>query len=130
MKKTTLLNSEISYVISQMGHTDSLCICDAGLPISEKTKRIDLALTKKIPTFLQVLDAVLSEQTVQSIVLAKEIQTENPKIYQAIIERLDVPIEWVSHEEFKKRTEGAKAVIRSGECTPYANILLISGVSF
>ena len=33
MKKGKLLNSEISSVISQMGHTDSLTIGDCGLPI-------------------------------------------------------------------------------------------------
>ncbi len=33
MKKGALLNSEISHVVSRLGHTDSLVICDAGLPV-------------------------------------------------------------------------------------------------
>ena len=36
----------------------------------------------------------------------------------------------VSHEEFKRRSATARAVVRTGECTPYANIMLIAGVAF
>ena len=41
-----------------------------------------------------------------------------------------IEIEFVSHTELKKRTENCKAVIRSGETTPYANIILQSGCIF
>lgn len=51
MKKTCLLNNSISSVISKMGHTDIIAIGDCGLPIPKETKRIDLALTKGIPSF-------------------------------------------------------------------------------
>lgn len=46
MKKGTVLNSEISSVISRLGHTDTLVVCDAGLPIPNSTTRIDMALTR------------------------------------------------------------------------------------
>ena len=45
-------------------------------------------------------------------------------------ERIDLAIEFVSHTELKKRTANCKAVIRSGEITPYANIILQSGCIF
>ena len=54
MKKGTVLNSEISAVISRLGHTDTLVVCDAGLPIPHSTARIDMALTQGVPTFMQV----------------------------------------------------------------------------
>ena len=139
MKKGVLLNSEVSYIISRLGHGDSIVIGDSGLPVPDNCKRIDLAVSRGIPSFLEVLDAVLAEQRVEEIVLAKEIKEMNPVIYEGIISRIKeiennegykVKITEVSHEEFKILTKGSKAIIRTGECTPYANILLKSGVVF
>jgi D-ribose pyranase len=139
MKKGVLLNSEISYVISRLGHGDSIVIGDSGLPIPDNCKRIDLAVSRGIPSFLDVLDAVLAEHRIEEIVLAKEIKEINSVIYQGIISRIKelennegykVKITEVSHEEFKILSKDSKAIIRTGECTPYANILLKSGVVF
>ena len=44
MKRNGILNSDISRVLSYLGHTDQICIGDCGLPIPDETERIDLAL--------------------------------------------------------------------------------------
>lgn len=131
MKKAKLLNQPISAVIAGMGHTDELTIGDAGLPIPDGPQRIDLALAKGIPTFLDSLDVVLSELAVETAVIATEMITTSPDLYAAIKERLGpIPIKTVPHEVFKERTQSAAAVIRTGEFTPYANIILVAGVVF
>lgn len=132
MKKSTLLNSDISAVIAQMGHTDTLTIGDCGLPIRGAAKRIDLALCKGVPGFLETLDAVLSELCVQKAYLAEEIREKSPQLHQEILKRLgnEVPVEYVSHETLKKHSETSRAVIRTGECTSFSNIVLVSGVTF
>lgn len=132
MKKNMLLNSNISSAISKMGHTDGIAIGDCGLPIRGNVERIDLALTKNIPTFLQTLDAVLSELCVEKIVLAEEIKTVSPAMLSEILKRFndDVKVVFVSHEELKKATEKCVAVVRTGECTSFANVILYSGVTF
>jgi D-ribose pyranase len=131
MKKLPLLNQPISSVIAGMGHLDSLCIADAGLPIPPSTQRIDLAITKGIPTFLQVAEAVLGEMQVQVAIVAYELQERSPELHTALCTLLTgIPIEYVSHELFKEQTKTAKAVVRTGEFTPYANVILISGVVF
>ena len=129
MKKTKLINSELSYVLSQIGHTDSLTIGDCGLPIPPETKRIDLALTHNVPTFIQTLDVVLEELCVEEAIIASEIKEKNPEVYEAIKKRVS-NLQEVSHEEFKVLTKDSKAVVRTGECSPYANIILKSGVVF
>ena len=86
-EKTKMINSELSYVISQMGHTDSLTIGDCGLPIPPQTKRIDLALTHNVPTFIQTLDVVLEELCVEEAIIASEIKEKNPEVYEAIKKR-------------------------------------------
>ena len=131
MKKIGTINQPISSVIAGLGHTDTLVIADAGLPIPAETLRIDLALTKNIPTFLDTLRAVLAEMQVERAIVAEEMLDVSPQVYEAIKEMLgDVPIETVTHLIFKERTRSARAVIRTGEFTPYANVILIDGVVF
>ena len=131
MKKTTLLNSEISAVIAEMGHTDSLAIGDCGLPIPKETKRIDIALIKNIPTFIDTLKGVLEEFQIEEVILAEEIKTVSPELYQDILKVIgDVKVIYTSHDQFKEELKNCRAVVRTGEQTPYANIILKSGVVF
>ncbi|AUI66736.1 MULTISPECIES: D-ribose pyranase [Glaesserella] len=139
MKKTTILNAQLSHLIATMGHTDGLTICDAGLPIPTEQHCVDLALTKGVPDFLTTLQAVLSELFVEKIVLAEEIKTINPQVEQqllAIIQQTaeqqqnSIEIVYLPHSEFKQQSNQAKGVVRTGECSPYANVILYSGVPF
>lgn len=131
MKKIGILNSGISEVISKMGHTDMLAIGDSGLPIPDSTRRIDLALAKDIPTFIDTLKVVLTELQVEEIVVAEETISVSSELYKQI-ENIcgEVKITVITHEELKKELSNCKAVIRTGEQTPYANIILKSGVVF
>ncbi|MET1217784.1 D-ribose pyranase, partial [Enterococcus faecalis] len=83
MKKTKVINSDISRVIAQMGHFDKLSIGDAGMPVPRTTEKIDLAVTNGVPSFMEVLNNVLEELAVQRIYLAEEIKTENPDMLTA-----------------------------------------------
>lgn len=139
MKKSILLNAPLSKVIATLGHTESLTICDAGLPIPNTVERIDLALSPKIPTFLQTLEPILSELFVEKVLLAEEIKQKNPAIHSALLARFsqlslqqgnEITVGYVSHEQFKQHTHSSKAIVRSGECSPYANVILYSGVPF
>lgn len=131
MKKSVLINSEISSVIAKMGHTDMLTICDSGLPIPKNVDRIDLALKHGIPTFLDTLDTVLEELKVEEIVIATEIEMASNEMYKEIEKRFkDIKITKIAHEEFKIMTKDSMAIVRTGEFTPYANIILKSGVVF
>ncbi|GAK47600.1 ribose ABC transporter ATP-binding protein [Secundilactobacillus oryzae JCM 18671] len=131
MKKTTVINSELSTVIAGMGHMDWLSIGDVGMPVPMGTKKIDLALTKQLPSFIDVLKNVLSELEVQKIYLAEEIKTVNPDQLTAIKNLLpDVEIEYMPHSELKKNTAKTHAFVRTGEMTAFSNIILESGVTF
>ncbi len=111
-----------------MGHTDTLTIADAGLPIPASTERIDLALTTGVPSFLQTLQVILEELFVEKAIVAEEMKSVSPKVFEAVSEILDdVPVELVPHVSFKEQTADSKAIIRTGEFTPYANIILVSG---
>lgn len=133
MKREGMLNSEISRVLSYMGHTDRIAIGDCGLPIPDEVERIDLSLTFGEPRFLRVLELVLRDMKVEKVVLAEEIRTQNPAVLhgiEALLEGQNVEAEYVPHTAFKAATRDCKAVIRTGETTPYANIILQSGCIF
>ena len=131
MKKTTLLQSELSYTIATLGHLDTLVIADAGLPIPAETVRIDLALTQGVPGATQTLKVVLEEMKVEKVILAEEAKDRNPQFLRDVQELLPgIPVQFVTHLEFKTRTASARAVVRTGEFSPYANVILVSGVVF
>ncbi|WP_419883545.1 D-ribose pyranase [Peribacillus sp. B-H-3] len=131
MKRHGMLNSHISKVLSDLGHTDTIVIADAGLPIPEGVLRIDLALVPGTPSFIETVKAVSDDMVIEKITLAQEIAEGNPDTLEFIKNSFgDIEMEQVSHEEFKQKTKQAKAVIRTGEMTPYANCILHSGVFF
>ncbi|MBZ2201769.1 MAG: D-ribose pyranase [Lentilactobacillus hilgardii] len=131
MKKTDVINSELSTLIANMGHMDWLSIGDAGMPVPMGTKKIDLALSKDLPSFQQVLKNILTELEVQKIYLAEEIKTQNPEQLSEIKNTLpNVAIEYVPHTQLKKDLARTHAFVRTGEMTPFSNIILESGVTF
>ncbi|NLK27648.1 MAG: D-ribose pyranase [Clostridiales bacterium] len=135
MKQNGILNSDISRVLSYLGHTDTICIGDCGLPIPDEVERIDIALKLGSPSFMEVLEAVSEDMKIEKIYLAQEIKGNNPKILSEIKDLVqslnqEIEIEYIDHTELKTQTNKCKAVIRTGEATPYANIILVAGCIF
>ncbi|MGX7418374.1 D-ribose pyranase [Carnobacterium gallinarum] len=131
MKKHGILNSEIAKVLADLGHMDQITIGDAGLPVPDGIPKIDLALALSDPPFQKVLALVLGDMIVEKMFLATEIQQKNPTQLVAIQQVApEIPIDYVSHEEFKKQMAHSKVVIRTGEATPFSNVILQAGVIF
>ncbi len=140
MKKTQLLHAELSRLIAQLGHGDTICIADSGLPIPEAVRRIELALTAGVPSFEETLSAILSEFHIEAAVAAEETKQvtlawkslagKNMQFADWMLKTLPAPVTFVSHEEFKKQTLRTRAIIRTGEQTPFANVILRSGVVY
>jgi D-ribose pyranase len=131
MKKKGILNREISRVLATMGHYDLLVVADAGLPIPIDADCIDLVVDKDIPTVLQILKLLSSELEVEEFYVAEEGNAINKSQYLAVekifphASKISIP-----HSSLKEKVKGAKAVIRTGDFSPYSNVILSSGVSF
>jgi D-ribose pyranase len=131
MKKTALLNSSLSELIASLGHTDMVVIADAGLPIPPGPQRIDLALTQGVPGFVETLQVILTEMQVERVIVAAEMSQHSPQVLEAV--RSALPVlrpELVTHDRLKELCREARAVVRTGEFTPYANVILCAGVVF
>lgn len=130
MKKNGLLNPDLSRAIAELGHGESLVVADAGLPIPKSCERIDLSVVPGLPHFTEVVAAILPELDVERVIVACEVSDENPAVLDSLRRLLEgLPVEFVSHEEFKRLTADARTVVRTGETTPYANVILVGGVS-
>lgn len=131
MYKGQCLHPGLLQVLAQTGHTDMLCVGDAGLPIPKGVERVDLAWKPGEAKWLDVCRLLRDEIVIEKIYLAEEMKTENPRMRKEFLEIFsDVPVEYITHEELKARTQNAKAVVRTGECSSYCNCILVAGVDF
>ncbi len=132
MKRTPLLNRHLSQLVASLGHLDEIVLADAGLPMPDGVPVIDLAVTRGVPAFWDVMAALRSELVIEAACYASEASDE---LQQQMVDEMarwgtDIKTEMMPHDAFKARTSRAKAVIRTGECTPYCNVILVSGVPF
>jgi D-ribose pyranase len=131
MKKSGVLNHRLSDVIARMGHTQRLVVADAGLPISPGVERIDLAVTAGLPGMTNVARAIAAELHVEEIVVAAESVERDQSLADELREIFpSAAFSTVPHATFKVMSEEAVAIVRTGECVPYSNVILISGVTF
>jgi D-ribose pyranase len=129
MKKSGILNRHLSGELARLGHTDLVMVCDAGLPIPKGPSVVDLAFRAGVPSFAEVLEGVLDELEVEGAVAATEVREANPGAV-ALLTGHFPGLELVPHEDLKAMTREAKLVVRTGEASPYANVLLRCGVPF
>lgn len=131
MKKNGILNSHISKVLADLGHTDYIVIADVGLPVPDGVPKIDLALTYGVPSFRDVVHVISEDMAIEQITIAEEMVAQNQDTFLYMQEKFDhIPLLKCSHEEFKRYSQHAKVIIRTGESRPYANCILHAGVHF
>lgn len=131
MKKDRILNTHLIAEIAAIGHTQYFVVGDAGLPIPQGVKVIDISLTKGVPGFMQVLEAVHEELVIEAYILAEEIKEVNAGLDKRIHTLMpEKPCDYVPHSAFKTLTEQARIIIRTGETSSFANIILVAGVNF
>ncbi|MFH0519556.1 D-ribose pyranase [Streptomyces sp. M41] len=129
MKKAGILNRHLSGALAELGHGDGVLVCDAGMPIPDGPRVVDLAFRAGVPSFAVVLDGLLAELAVEGATAATEVRAANPAV-AALLEQEFPRLELVTHDRLKELSAGARLVVRTGEARPYANVLLRCGVFF
>lgn len=128
MRETGTLNRDISDVLSTLGHTDEMIVCDAGFAIPQEVRTVNVSLAKNKPTVLELLAELKQHFSVEKLVVANETRDVSPTRFHAICNAFgeEVPVEAIPLAEFKQRARGVKAVVRTGDFTAYSNVLLVS----
>jgi D-ribose pyranase len=128
MKREGIINARLAGALAGLGHTDHVVVCDAGLRIPPGPEVVDLAFRFGVPSFETVLSGLLEELVVEGATAAEEVE-RNPRSHEILVTRLP-DLGFVPHEELKRMVPAAKLVIRTGEATPYSNVILRCGVPF
>jgi D-ribose pyranase len=128
MLETEIINRDLSRILSGQGHGDLLLITDAGFAIPKELEVADLSLDVNQPKVLTVLQTLKKAFSVEKIILADETRQHNPGYFEAITKVWgDIPVEIITHAELKAKSREVKAVIRTGDFTSFANVILVSG---
>lgn len=127
MKKHGLLHPQLVAVVAALGHGDGLLICDAAYPVPPGVVRIDLGYRPNDPRMLDVLEAVVSELSIESATIASEMAGD---LATRVGDVLGMHPERIAHVEFLERSRECRAAVVTGEFTPFANVILSGGVTF
>lgn len=129
MRETGIVNRDICDVLSTLGHTDEVIVCDAGFAIPSGVRTVDISLGENKPAVPEVLAELRKHFSVEKIVVAEELRQTGPTRFAVLAKSFGegVPCEVIPQSEFRARARNVKAVIRCGDFTAYSNILLVSG---
>jgi len=147
MKTNGILHDELNRVMARMGHADMLVITDRGFPfpLHDLTRTIDLSIAKNLPRFLDVVAPIVDDFEIEEVIIAEETERVSPEVHKKLMEIIgrkknkgnDIKITVIPHPEFKdlvlhgaERGEPVACFVKTGEFTPYANIILVSSVPF
>ena len=121
-----LLNPEVASLIRRINHTQMLLIADRGFPLPDLRWRIDLSLTADVPSIPQVLAAIGPDLPLDRLIIAQEQEVAAPHRW-AEHQSGDLRVEPVPHLELKRLAALAVGYIRTGDSTPYSNVILVGG---
>ena len=129
MLKTGILNPRLNDLLSRVRHTNTLVIADRGFPFWPQIETVDISLVDDVPTVLQVIAAVrLNHKFTQAFQAEEFLRHNTPAVRLKFVAALKgVPAKFEPHVELKKRVPHAIGLIRTGDTTQYANVILISG---
>jgi D-ribose pyranase len=129
VKRSGVIHAQLAAALTRLRHTDLFVVSDSGFPTGRSVEVVDLGVVYGMPPFDRVLTAILAEVAVEMAVMATETASHNPAQAEFIRSRLPDVVA-VSHEELKAMAAAAQFVVRTGEATPYSNVLLRAGVTF
>ncbi len=128
MLKTGILNPRLLDLLARIRHTNTLVISDWAFPYWPEIETVDISLTIGMPTVLDVLDLFTPVFTIGRIWQADEFVASNSAETIARFAKSfgEIPLTREAHVDFKKRVPRAIGLIRTGDATPYGNIILES----
>ncbi len=123
-----ILNPQILSLLARVRHTNTIVISDRGFPFWPGIETVDISLVDDVPTVVQVLAALRGNFKIGHAFMAREFWEHNDESTQSAFNDAlyGIPITREAHIDFKKRVPDAIGLIRSGDTTQYANMILES----
>ena len=128
MLNSGIINPQLLNLLARVRHTNSLAILDCGFPNWPGVEVIDISLTRGVPTVLQVFDLIRPVFKVGKIWQAEEfLQRNSEETIDEFAKAVDgLKFTREPHAEFKGRIPSVIGLIRTGDATPYSNLIFES----
>jgi len=132
MLKTGIFHPQLLRILGEIRHKDLLVIGDAGLPIPKGVERVDLGWKQGSPGYLEVLEEIAKVLVIEEALFATEALEVSPDFHKQALKLLPegAPVNYVPHAQLKEISADAKAIILTGEFTPYTNIVITAGCAY
>ena len=129
MINSGILNPHLLALLARIRHTNALVISDRGFPFWPQIETVDISVVDDLPTVLQLIAAVRANHNFTQAYMAREFLKSNSAATRTAFAKglAGVPTKFEPHVDFKKRVPSAIGLIRTGDTTQYANVILISG---
>ena len=129
MKETGVINRSLAKLFSEQGHGDKLMVVDAGFAIPKGVEVVDLSLKENFPLVMDVLHVIQHHFSVEAVVMSQETKKHNPTFFNDVLKvfKTTQGAKEIEHLDLKRQAKDVKAIIRTGDFTAYANVLLVSG---
>src|SRR4029450_1653460 len=125
MLQTGILNPALLDLLARIRHTNTVVIADWAFPYWPEIETVDLALTRWIPTVLDLLTPVFK---IGRVWQADAFVGSHPEETVARFAKSfgEIPLTREAHVDFKKRVPQAIGLIRTGDATPSGPTILQS----
>ncbi len=128
MLQRGILNPAVLSLLARVRHTNTLVISDWAFPFWPQIETVDISLTQGIPTVLQVLELLRPNFKIGELFMAEEFNSSNKGKVLTSFHRAfrGLKVTYETHVQFKLRVPSAIGLIRTGDSTPYGNIIIES----
>ncbi|MGA0113691.1 MAG: RbsD/FucU domain-containing protein [Candidatus Nanopelagicales bacterium] len=129
MMRNGIINGQLASLLARFRHVNALAIVDGPFPSYPNVETVDLAVKKGFPTIPQILDLILPELELSSVVMAKEFEAkvEKATVDSYLSHLKGIPIQIIDHEDFKVQVGKTLGIIHTGDPIPYSSVILKSG---
>lgn len=117
---------ELASLLARFRHANAIAVLDAPFPTYPDVETVDLIVRRGLPTIPDLVDLILAEHEVSSVVMADEFrQHVDADTQSAYLAHLgDLPIDWIPHVDFKAEVGRCLGIVHTGDPVPYSNVIL------
>jgi D-ribose pyranase len=117
---------QLASLLARFRHANAIAVLDAPFPTYPDIETVDLIVRPGLPTIPDLVDLILAEREVSSVVMAEEFRQHVDASTQAdyLAHLGDLPIEWIPHVDFKAEVGRCLGIVHTGDPVPYSNVIL------
>ena len=117
---------QLASLLARFRHANAIAVLDAPFPTYPDVETVDLIVRRGLPTIPDLVDLILAEHEVSSVVMAEEFRqhVDAPTQADYLSHLGDLPIEWIPHVDFKAEVGRCLGIVHTGDPVPYSNVIL------